>query len=574
MLNFRQILHRRAALLLVLAGLAVVAVLVINQGADEFVVPTAIGETNETPQELEDFQYLERANRAFINLVAKTRPSIVQITTERKVAQQSSRIRVIPRDGRERIIPPEGMNEEEFRRRFPELIPWDEEEFRRRFNFDFEDLIPNEPAPPRSVEGIGSGVIISADGYILTNSHVIDKADAITVTLPSGKEYSAELIGQDPGGTGVSGTDLAVLKIDAKQLPALPFGDSDALEVGEWVVAIGTPFNLSQTVTRGIVSAKNRANAKIQYSNFIQTDAPINQGNSGGALINIRGQLVGINTLIATNGLNFGNVGIGFAIPSNTAEKLLPQLIEHGKIVRGWLGITMRSVSYDLAEKLNFEKPHGALVIEVGTDSPAEKSGIQHGDIILEFNKELIRGSSHLMQAVGATPVGTSVRVKVLRNGKEKELTVKLEKRTEEVIARLRSRVVPEFVPMPVEEQPETEEFAGMQVQELTPELAKRYKHQDEAGVIVMKVEANSEAAEMGIQKGYLIKEIDYNPIENLEDYKRIVEELKESGEKFALVYVTDMNHRGNYVMLEINPRDEELEDLENLKKRINPEDR
>ncbi len=569
MLNFRHILGRRAALLLILAGLAVAVGFVINQGGDEFVVPTAIGDTNETPQELEDFQYLERANRAFINLVERTKPSIVQITIKRKVPLMSSRIRVIPPDGRGRVIPPEGMNEEEFRRRFE-----GDPDIERFYRFFFEDPTPNEPIPPRSVEGIGSGVIVSEDGYILTNNHVIDRANEITVTLPSGKEYKAELIGRDPAGTGVSGTDLAVLKIDAKDLPALPFGDSDALEVGEWVVAIGTPFNLSQTVTRGIVSAKNRASTSIQYSNFIQTDAPINQGNSGGALINIRGELVGINTYIATDRLDFGNAGIGFAIPSNTAEKLLPQLIEHGEIIRGWLGITMRSVSHDLAEKLDFDKPRGALVIEVGPDSPAEKSGIQHGDIILEFNKEFIRDSSHLMHAVGATPVGTSVRIKVLRNGKERELTVKLEKRTEEVIARLRSRVNPEPVPMPVEELPETEEFAGMQAQELTPELAKRYGHKDETGVIVMKVEAVSEAAEMGIQKGYLIKEIDYNPIENLKDYKKIVEELKESGEKFALVYVTDLNHRGNYVMLEINPRDEIREKLENLKKRINPEDR
>ena len=572
MLNFRHILRRRAALLLILAGLAVAVGLVINQGSDEFVVPTAIGETNEAFLESDDFQYLERANRAFINLVARTKPSIVQITTKRKVAQTSPRVRVFPPDGQGRIIPPDGMNEEEFRRRFPEWIPWDEDEFRRRFEGDpdnerfyrffFEDPAPNEPAPPRSAQGVGSGVIVSEDGYILTNNHVIDKADQITVTLPNGKEHSAKLIGRDPGGTGVSGTDLAVLKIEAEGLPALPFGDSDALEVGEWVVAIGTPFNLSQTVTRGIVSAKNRASTSIQYSNFIQTDAPINQGNSGGALINIRGQLVGINTLIATNGLNFGNVGIGFAIPSNTAEKLLPQLIEHGEIVRGWLGITMRSVSHDLAEKLDFDTPRGALVIEVGSDSPAEKSGIRHGDVILEFNNESIRDSSHLMHAVGATPVGTSVQIKVLRNGKERQLTVKLEERTEEVIASLRSRAAPEFVPMPVEELPETKEFAGMQVQNLTPKLAKRYGHQDETGLVVMKVEVDSEAAENGIQKGYLIKEIDYTPVESLKDCEKIVEELKGSDEKFALVYVKDLNHRGNYVMLEINPEE------------IGPEDR
>lgn len=563
MLNFRHILGRRAAILLILAGLAVAAGLMINKGADEFVVPTAIGDTNVNPEELADFQALERANRAFINLVAKTRPSIVQITAERKVVQMSSRIRVIPPDARGRVIPPDEMSREDLRRLL-EREGWRgflEDEWDDR-NFG-EQTPTDDPPPSIQTKQIGSGVIVSEDGYILTNNHVVDNAVKIAVTLPNGKEYNAELIGRDPGGTEVSGTDLAVLRIDAEELPALPFGDSDALEVGEWVVAIGTPFNLSQTVTRGIVSAKNRASTKIQYSNFIQTDAPINQGNSGGALINIRGELVGINTLIATNALTPGNVGIGFAIPSNTAEKLLPQLIEHGKIVRGWLGITMRSVGHDLAEKLDFDTPRGALVLEVGPGSPAEKSGIQHGDIILEFNKEAIQDSTHLMHAVGATPVGTSVRIKVLRNGKERELTVKLEERTEEVIASLRSGSTLEPLPMPPEELPETEEFAGMQVQKLTPELAKRYGYQNETGVIVMQVDADSQAAKNGIQKGYLIKEIDYKPVENLKDYERIVEELKKVKEKLALVYVKDLNHRGNYFTLKIDPEEKN-----------NPEDR
>lgn len=546
MLNFRHILGRRAAILLILAGLAVVAGLMINQGADKFVVPTAIGDTNVNPEELADFQALERANRAFINLVAKTRPSIVQITTTSK--------RPVERRNSIRIFPNDEFNREDLRRWFGE--EW--------YDRNFEEETPTDD-PPRTIQTkqIGSGVIVSEEGYILTNNHVVDNAVKIAVTLPNGKEYDAELIGQDPGGTEVNGTDLAVLKIDAEKLSALPFGDSDALEVGEWVVAIGTPFNLSQTVTRGIVSAKNRASTRIQYSNFIQTDAPINQGNSGGALINIRGELVGINTLIATNGFTVGNVGIGFAIPSNTAAKLMPQLIEHGEIVRGWLGITMRSVSHDLAEKLDFDKPRGALVIEVGPGSPAEKSGIQHGDIILEFNDEVIQDSTHLIHAVGATPVGTSVRIKVHRKGKEKELTVKLEKRTEEVIASLRSGSTPEPLPMPPEKLPETEEFAGMQVQKLTPELAKRYGYQNETGVIVMQVDADSQAAENGIQKGYLIKEIDYKPVENLKDYERIVEELKKVKEKLALVYVKDPNHRGNYFTLKIDSE-----------KKNNPDDR
>lgn len=531
MLNFTHILHRRAALLLILAGLAVVAGLVLNQSTNEFVVPIAVGEISETPQELEDFQYLERANRAFINLVAKTRPSIVQITIKRKVEVR-----------RTQIIPPDAREREEFRQFFNE--DW--------FEFFFRDPTPNIPTP---TTGIGSGVIVSEDGYILTNNHVIDKANEITVTLADGKKYNAELVGQDPGHTEVSGTDLAVLKIDAKKLSVLPFGDSDALEVGEWVIAIGTPLNLSQTVTRGIVSAKNRSNFNIRYGNFIQTDAPINQGNSGGALINIHGELIGINTLIATNGFTAGNIGIGFAIPSNTASELLPQLIEHGEIVRGWLGISMSQVNHDLAEKLGFDSPRGVLVVEVGPNSPAKKGGIQHGDIILEFNKKPIQDMHHLMKTVGSTAVGKSVRIKILRNGKEKQLTVKLGKRTEETVASLRAPM-PDYVPPLSEELPDTEKFAGMHVQKLTPELARRYGHQNETGVIVMKVEADSPAAKNGIQEGFLIREIDYNAIENLEDYERIVQELKENGEKFAFVYVKGLNHRWNYVTLKINPGD------------------
>ncbi len=545
MLNFRHILGRRAAILLILAGLAVAAGLIINKGADEFVVPTAIGETNETFQETEDFQYLERANRAFINLVAKTRPSIVQIVAV-------SKRRVDQTNPRGQIFPPDGIDREELRRFL------ERQGLGHLFEDEKWDHFLEEHTQPFSAVGIGSGVIVSEDGYILTNSHVIDRANEITVTLSSGKKYNAKLIGKDPGRTAVSGTDLAVLKIDAKDLHTLPFGDSDALEVGEWVIAIGAPLNLSQTVTRGIVSAKDRDSASIRYSNieygsFIQTDAPINHGNSGGALINIRGELVGINTLIATNGFTSGNIGIGFAIPSNTARDILPQLIKHGEIVRAWLGINMASVSPELAEKLGFDSTRGVLVHEVGKGSPAEKSGIQHGDIILEFNKKPIRDSSHLMHTIGATAVGKSVEIKVLRNGKEKQLTAKLEKRTAEAIATLRPSVIPDPTPMYPEELPETEVFAGMHVQNLTPELAMRYRHRNETGVIVMKVEVDSEAAENGIQTGYLIKEIDYKPIENLKDYEKIVKELKKGDDEFALVYVKDLNHRGNYFTLKIN---------------------
>ena len=358
---------------------------------------------------------------------------------------------------------------------------------------------------------------------------------------------NAELSGTDPAGTEVNGTDLAVLKIDEKGLSALPFGDSDALEVGEWVVAIGTPFNLSQTVTRGVVSAKDRYRPNIKYSNFIQTDAPINQGNSGGALINIRGELVGINTLIATSGYTAGNVGIGFAIPSNIASELLPQLIEHGKIVRGWLGIRMEEVNRDMAEKLKLDKPRGAIVEEVGRNSPAEKAGILDGDVILEFNGKTIKDTPHLMRVVASAGVGAKVKVKILRKGKENLLTVKLDKRTEEALASFESS-----------EQPITSQvtLSGMHVQNLTPELARRYGHEDETGVIVVEVEQRSPAARSGIRPGYLIKEIDYTEIQTIDDFEKIVDKLKESNEKLALVYFKNLSHRANYETLRIQSDD------------------
>ena len=305
MLNIRHILRSRVAILLVLAGLAVVTGLVIDQGPNEFVVPTAIGETNDTLEETADFVHLERANRAFINLVARTRSAVVQITT--KTEQNENR--VAPR---RLIIPPEGMNRDEFRRRFGDDFGFGDDfdlDGFYRFFFGDPNLRPDPNPGPRT--GVGSGVIVSEDGYILTNNHVIQGANKITVTLAEGKEYEATLVGRDAARENGGGTDLAVIKIDAKELPVLPFGDSDKLEVGEWVIAIGTPLNLSQTVTRGIVSAKERPGITA-YGNFIQTDAPINQGNSGGALINIRGELVGINTYIATGGFSAGNIGLGF----------------------------------------------------------------------------------------------------------------------------------------------------------------------------------------------------------------------------------------------------------------------
>ena len=527
-MKFRNTLRNPMRFVLILAVLIVVTGIVISWDTDEFTLQTAVGQTNDTLETSEDFQHLDRANRAFINLVKRTRPAVVQITTK------TERNR---REGlqRQQFSPQE---EDLFRRFFGEREPQEEDLFRRFFG-------EREPRDlnPETIKGIGSGVIVSDDGYILTNNHVIEGADEITVTLANQKEYTAELIGRDAAGTEVSGTDLALLKIDAKGLPMLPFGDSDALEVGEWVIAIGTPLNFSQTVTRGIVSAKGRAGrfSGIEYGDFIQTDAPINRGNSGGALINIRGELVGINTLIATSGMTLGNIGLGFAVPSKMAQQVLPQLIENGKVERAWLGITMENVDSDLADERNLDTPRGAHVTAVGKDSPAEKGGIQPGDIIVEFNDETVRDMSHLQLLVGAAKVGKPADLTVLREGnQEKSLTVKLEKRTEEVIVRLN------------EEQQKS--FAGFQVRNLTPAIAERYGYSsDEKGVIIAKVERGSDAAQKGIRPGSLIQEMEWMPIDNLETYSRLAEQLTDENKKQVLLYVKSPNGQGGgYVTIKV----------------------
>lgn len=530
-MKLRNTLRNPIRVILILVAFVVVAGIVISWDTDQFAVQTAIGQTNDTFETSEDFQYLDRANRAFINLVKRTRPAVVQITT------QTRRNRIVTSQ-RNQLTPEE---QREFRRFFGDELPLP---FRRFFEEPEQIPIPN----PRPSRGIGSGVIVSDDGYILTNNHVIEGTDAIKVTLSNGKEYDAELVGRDKARSEVGGSDLAVIKIDAEELPVLPFGDSDALEVGEWVIAIGTPLNYPQSVTRGIVSAKGRTRFTA-YGQFIQTDAPINQGNSGGALINIRGELVGINTLIATNGLTMGNIGLGFSIPSNLAQQILPQLIENGKVERGWLGISMDSVSAELAEELNLDTPRGVLVKVVGPKSPAQKAGIQVGDVILTFDEQQVRDLDHLRNIVGVTRVGKSVEVIVIRKGgEEKRLTVKLGRRTQETLASLSPN---EEFPI-VEQAEEEEKLAGLQVQELTPELAKHYGYSSgEKGVIVTQVERGSNAEKEGIKPGYLIQELEWMPVDDLESYSRIAEQLKAQNKRRVLLYVRlPDNLGGDYVTL------------------------
>ena len=505
---------KKVAITILLVTVIILGGITVDWDNQKISSQTAVSQVDEI-----DLQYLERANNAFIKLIKSAKPAVVQISTSRRVGRQSRN------RSRDRF--------EDFFRFFPEFPE-------RRQPNDPEEDEDNRDMP----SGLGSGVIASSSGYILTNNHVIQEADDIKVTLSDGREFDAEVVGTD---SGSQGTDLAVLKINADKLSSLEFGDSDQLQVGEWVVAIGSPLGLDQTVTRGIVSAKGRSTDDIRiasYADFIQTDASINRGNSGGALINIRGQLVGINTAIATGGgLSYGNIGIGFAIPSKLVQRVMTQLIEKGEVERGWLGVMIQDVDHNLSEKLEFDSPHGALITMVGKNSPAEKGGMRHGDVVLEFNGVQIRDRDHLRYVVASTGIDSTVPVKVIRQGKKRNLKITLAKRTEEAIATLSNRVAPPS------EDADQEVFSGIQVQNLTSEMAKRYNHQDQKGVIVIKVKQRTAAARAGIQEGDLIQEIDWEKVENLDDYRKRLDQLKD--ESKVTLYIR--HESGNPEFITIN---------------------
>jgi serine protease Do len=357
----------------------------------------------------------------------------------------------------------------------------------------FKDQIPKE----HRQKSLGSGFVIDKNGFILTNYHVVEKTDEIKVVLENDKEYDAEVVGKD------AKTDLALIKIspDAPLKP-LPLGDSDALKVGDWVVAIGNPFGLEHTVTAGIVSAKYRRIGMDSYSNFIQTDASINPGNSGGPLLNTRGEVVGINSAIFSQ--SGGSIGIGFAIPVNLARDLLPQL-KKGKVVRGWLGVMIQQITPELQEKLDLKDQKGALVADVTAGGPAEKAGIQRGDVIVSYDGREVREMNELPMMVGSTPVGREVEVEILRKGRKKVIEVEIGKLNEEMETK--------------EEPSESRSDLGMRVEEITPELAQKLNLSEQSGLVVVDVDPSSPAAEAGIRPGDLILEVDQKEVDSLDQY-------------------------------------------------------
>jgi len=388
----------------------------------------------------------------------------------------------------------------------------------RRF-FDLPSPHPQAPQmPPREMRrtSLGSGVIISPDGYIVTNNHVVENADSINIRLTNFEEYEAEIVGRDPK------TDVALLKIEARNpLPAVKLGDSESLRVGDWVLAIGNPFGFEQTVTAGIVSGKGRSLGSGPYENFIQTDASINPGNSGGPLFNLEGEMVGINTAIYTRG--GGNIGIGFAIPVNMAKNVVDQIREHGAVTRGWLGVMIQPVTPELARQFKLERPIGALVGEVTPDSPAAQAGMRPGDVIVGYDGKEISQMSMVPTLVAQTPVGKEVKVVVMRQGQATELLVtigKLEEEDETRVARAR----------------QAEEKLGLSVQELTEEVARSLGIKEREGVLIANVEPGSAAAEAGLRRGELIVEINQQPVQTLAEYDELMEAAMEEGGVLLLV--------------------------------------
>src|SRR5215831_12475672 len=372
-----------------------------------------------------------------------------------------------------------------------------------------EDKPLNDPRrfrgpAPRVMRGLGSGFIISPDGTIVTNNHVVDGATEIKVTMSDGREFAAKVLGWDPK------TDLALLKIDARDLPVIPLGNTSDAQVGEPVMAIGNPFGLEQTVTTGIVSATGRVIGEGPYDDFIQTDAAINPGNSGGPLINAQGQVVGINTAIYSQG--GGSVGIGFAIPMSLAKNVVTQLAESGKVTRGWLGVGIQGVTPELAKSFGRADTTGVLVSSVSEGSPAERAGIKTGDIITEYDGRKVERASDLPRAVAATPVGRDVKLTVVRDGKPVTLTAK--------VAALDTKEAAEADNNGGEK---AKPALGLAVQPLTPAIAQQLGVSAKQGLVVQDVMDGSPAADAGFQRGDVIVEVDKKPVKSVAELRESV---------------------------------------------------
>ena len=414
-------------------------------------------------------------------------------------------------------------------------LPFFEDPFFREF-FGEDFLKPFELPRERREQSLGSGVIVDPDGLIITNNHVVAKADEIKILLSDKREYSGRVIGTDPK------SDLAVVRIKARNLPFIPWGDSDELQVGEYVLAIGNPFGLNQTVTMGIVSAVGRANIGIaEYEDFIQTDAAIHRGNSGGALVNIAGELIGINTAIMSR--SGGYMGIGFAVPSNMARSVLDKLVKTGKVIRGWLGVSIQEVTADLAKEFELSGTGGALVSEVMEGSPAEKAELRKGDVIVSYNGKSIKDLSSLRNVVAETDIGTKVKMTVIRDKKKKRIEVVIEEQPND-FGRFSKRS------SGGSEGRDRTALAGLTVTDLTPDLARRLRlPRTETGVVITRVGPGSPGMKAGLRRGDLIVELNRKPIGRVEEYDRVAATIKKKDTVLLLI-----KRQGRNIFLTLKP--------------------
>jgi serine protease Do len=408
---------------------------------------------------------------------------------------------------------------------------FDDPFWRRFFGDQFGQSMPRGKMAPEIQHGLGSGVIITKDGYILTNNHVVDGAKEVKVTLQDGREFTAKVVGRDPK------SDVAVVKITATDLPTVPLADSSKVEIGDVVLAIGNPFGVGQTVTSGIVSAKDRGNVGIEdYEDFIQTDAAINPGNSGGALVDINGRLIGINTAILSR--SGGSVGVGFAIPSDLARTVMESLVQYGKVTRGYLGVMIQPVTPDLQSAFNLKDNKGALIGDVTPNSPAEKAGLKNGDIVTEFNHHAISDSRALQLEVASVKPGTTVPVEIIRDGSAKALdvTVKSQPGKEELAE---NNATSE----------DTGTLNGVEVSDLNQQARDQFHVPEQVnGAVITQVEPGSASAEAGLKAGDVIQEINRHSVKDANEAVKL--SGKSDNNKHTLVRVW-ANGGSHYVVVD-----------------------
>lgn len=462
---------------------------------------------------------------SFADLVEKLSPAVVNISTTQKV-----------KTGRGFMGMPFSNLPDD-----PEFEPF--REFFERFGGQQGMGQQQE----QDIQSLGSGFIIEANGFIITNNHVIDAAEEITVTLPDNSKYKAKIIGRDKK------TDLALLKVDAKKdLPFVPLGDSDAMRVGDWVIAIGNPFGLGGSVTQGIISARQRSINSGPFDDFLQTDASINRGNSGGPLFSTKGEVIGITSAIFSPSMGGGSVGIGFAIPTSLAKPVIAQLKEFGRTHRGWLGVKIQEVSEEIADSVGLEKPIGALVLEVAKDSPAGIAGIVAGDIITNFDGKEITEMRHLPRIVAETKIGKTVSVTYWHKNafKTGQITTKeLDEKTEQAQDDEDNGKYGESK----KNGADGETLLGMEVSPLTPQLRARMRLDDKTtGLVVLGVDSGSEAIKRGLRRGDLIIDVNSESVKSIIDLRKAFETARKSGRKFVLVKISRKGEEA-FVTLPLN---------------------